>query len=128
MPYLKFEFSKEVDKQQIKDLLDFSKQKFGEIMMTGTDHIAVSIRQSQKANLCLGRTKPSEPVCIMNFDIRKGRTSEQKRTIVLTFMNYMQSNIGIKTCNQYLTFTEHSGDDFNLYEKQLSWEALQLAS
>ena len=49
MPYLKFEFSKEVDKQQIKDLLDFSKQKFGEIMMTGT----CTLRFSSPLDVCV---------------------------------------------------------------------------
>ena len=35
-------------------------------------------------------------------------------------MDYVEKNIDIKTHNQYLTFTEHRGEDFNLYEKHLT--------
>ena len=119
MPYLKFEFSKEIEKNKVTDLLEFTKNKFSEIMCTGKDHIAISVSQLSNYSLLLGRAKKDEQICLMKFEIRGGRTKAQKRAIVAVLMEYINKNIGIKTCNQYLTYTEHSGEDFNLYEKSL---------
>ncbi len=124
MPYLKFEFSVKIDEYKIEKLFDFTKKKFSEIMSTGTDHIAISITDSSNKKLFLGRVKNCENICLMNFHIRKGRSLKQKKTIVSSIMDYVEKNIDVKTYNQYLTFTEHSGEDFNLYEKHLTnWKA-----
>ena len=123
MPYLKFEFSKEIEKNKVTDLLEFTKHKFSEIMCTGKDHIAISVSQLRSYSLLLGRAKKDEQICLMNFDIRSGRTQAQKREIVSVLMDYINKNIGIKTSNQYLTYTEHPGEDFNLTEKCLgNWK------
>ena len=123
MPYLKFEFSVKIDDDKIEKLLNFTKNKFSEIMSSGTDHIAISVTDSKNKKLFLGRVNNYENVCLMNFHIRKGRSLEQKNTIVSSIMDYVEKNIDIKTHNQYLTFTEHRGEDFNLYEKSLdNWK------
>lgn len=123
MPYLKFEFSEEIEKNKITDLLEFTKNKFSEIMRTGSDHIGISVSQLRSYSLFLGRAKKNEQICLMKFDIRSGRTEAQKRAIVIVLMDYIKKNLGIKICNQYLTYTEHPGEDFNLYEKSLdNWK------
>jgi hypothetical protein len=39
-------------------------------------------------------------------------------------MDIVKNNFGIIQKNQYLTFTEHKGEDFHLVEKYLaSWES-----
>ena len=39
-------------------------------------------------------------------------------------MQIIQQNFGINPKNQYVTFTEHKGEDFHLVEKYLaSWES-----
>ena len=46
-------------------------------MQTGTDHIAISIREFEKENISLGRVNNNEYVCLMNLDIRLGRTENK---------------------------------------------------
>ena len=60
----------------------------------------------------------------MNLDIREGRTIEKRRELALKYMQIVQQNFGINPKNQYVTFTEHKGEDFHLVEKYLaSWES-----
>ena len=52
-------------------------------METGTDHIAISIRE--KSNLSLGRANKNQDICLMNLDIRSGR-KKQIEKLVKTLM------------------------------------------
>ena len=88
-------------------------------MKTGTDHIAISLRELKSDSLTLGRSNYKDSVCLMNLDLREGRTLLQKRNLVKSFMDGVDSIFGIKKKNQYITFTSHSGKDFNLIEKSL---------
>jgi 5-carboxymethyl-2-hydroxymuconate isomerase len=59
----------------------------------------------------------------MNLDIREGRTIEQRRELALRYMNIVKNNFNVETENQYITFTQHPGEDFHLVEKYLAgWE------
>ena len=65
----------------------------------------------------------SKNIPSMNVDIRAGRTKSQKRNQAILYMKGMKDILGIEEENQYLTFTEHSGEQFNLIEKNLDdWE------
>ena len=55
----------------------------------------------------------------MNLDIRTGRTNQQKRELAIKYMEGVKEILGIKLNNQYVTYTSHPGNDFNLYEKSL---------
>ena len=59
----------------------------------------------------------------MDLDIREGRTIEKRRELVLLYMDLVKKLFKIKKRNQYVTLTEHKGEDFHLVEKYLSsWE------
>ena len=58
-------------------------------------------------------------VCFMNLDVRNGRTNKQKRELAIKYMEGVKEILGINLNNQYVTFTSHPGNDFNLYEKSL---------
>tara|TARA_B100000900_G_C20030526_1_gene493785 strand:- start:223 stop:522 length:300 start_codon:yes stop_codon:yes gene_type:complete len=88
-------------------------------MKTGTGHIAVSVREFPQNSLSLGRAKKNESVCLMNLDVREGRSIEQKRELVKKYMRGVEDYFKIKIHNQYLTITSHKGADFNLFEKPL---------
>ena len=88
-------------------------------METGKDHIAISLREHSLKSLRLGRAGSSDYVCIMNLDIRKGRSYKQKRNLAISYMEIVYEVLEIKYENQYLTYTDHDGLDFNLYEKSL---------
>lgn len=96
---------------------------FSEIMDTGTEHIAISIRQYDKYDLTIGRANPEDDICLMNLDVREGRTIRQRRELALRYMNIVEKYFNVATGNQYITFTGHPGEDFHLVEKYLaSWE------
>ena len=124
MPHLQFEINQKIE-NKIKDkFANEIRDAFAEIMDTGTDHIAVSIREFDIYNLTIGRVNPENDICLMNLDIRKGRTISQRRDLALRYMNIVKNNFNVETKNQYVTFTEHPGEDFHLIEKYLSgWQA-----
>lgn len=91
--------------------------------MKSGDHIAISIREYDKYSLTIGRAGITDDICLMNLDIRVGRTIEKRRELALSYMEIVKENLGIDQKNQYITFTEHKGEDFHLIEKYLSqWE------
>ena len=119
MPHLQFDVNKELNNEQRKVFVEYVKRVFSEIMRTGVNHIAVSLREFPKFSLTLGRAELGDFVCFMNLDIRTGRTNKQKRELATKYMEGVKEILGIKLNNQYVTYTSHPGNDFNLYEKSL---------
>jgi 5-carboxymethyl-2-hydroxymuconate isomerase len=123
MPHLQFEVNKKID-INIKD--EFIKKVmsiFSKVMDTGTDHIAVSIREYDKYSLSIGRANINDDICLMNLDIREGRTIIKRRELVLLYIDLVEKLFSVDKKNQYITLTEHKGEDFHLTEKYLnSWE------
>ena len=119
MPHLQFDINKKLNSKDKKKFSQYIRDNFGKIMKTGTDHIAISLREFGKDSLSLGRVKDNEYVCFMNLDVRVGRSINQKRELVKCYVNGVNQFFGIKKENQYITFTLHNGTDFNLYEKSL---------
>ena len=120
MPHLQFEINKELEKKPKQEFKIFIEKTFSKIMQTGTDHIAITIREFEKENVSLGRVKNNDHVCLMNLDIRLGRTEKQKLELVKTFILGVEKFFEINKNNQYITFTSHQGIEFNFYEKSLS--------
>ncbi|MFA6789455.1 MAG: tautomerase [Arcobacteraceae bacterium] len=124
MPHLQFEINKKLTNEQKDTFVQQIRVAFGEIMDTTTDHIAVSLREYDKYNLTIGRADPKEDICLMNLDIREGRTIEKRRELALRYMAMVHELLAIETKNQYITFTQHNGEDFHLIEKYLaSWQS-----
>ena len=123
MPHLQFEINKKVSDDSKEEFVNEIRNAFAQIMDTGTDHIAKSIREYDKYSLTIGRAEITDDICLMNLDIRVGRTIEKRRELALSYMEIVKENLGIDQKNQYITFTEHKGEDFHLIEKYLSqWE------
>ena len=70
MPHLQFEINKKLNKKDKIKFINFIEESFSKIMQTGTDHIAISIKELEKENLSLGRAKNNNLICLMNLDIR----------------------------------------------------------
>lgn len=120
MPHLQFEINKKLEKKSKEEFIIFIEKNFSKIMQTGTDHIAITIREFEKENVSLGRVNNNDHVCLMNLDIRLGRTKKQKLELVKTFIVGVEKIFEINKNNQYVTFTNHQGIEFNFYEKSLS--------
>jgi 5-carboxymethyl-2-hydroxymuconate isomerase len=124
MPHLQFELNKKVSNESKEEFITQIRESFSTIMDTGTEHIAISIREYDKYSLTIGRANINDDICLMNLDIREGRTIEKRRELALKYMEIIKENFGINEKNQYITFTEHKGEDFHLIEKYLdSWES-----
>ena len=120
MPHLQFDINKKLEKKLKQEFIIFIENNFSEIMQTGTDHIAITIREFKKENLSLGRVNRSDHICLMNLDIRLGRNEKQKLKLVKTFIIGVEKYFGVNKNNQYVTLTNHKGNEFNFYEKSLS--------
>ena len=120
MPHLQFDINKKLEKKFKQQFIIFIEKNFSKIMETGSDHIAITIREFKKDNLSLGRVNNSDHVCLMNLDIRLGRTEKQKLELVKTFIVGVEKFFGVNKNNQYVTLTNHQGNEFNFYEKSLS--------
>ena len=119
MQHLQFDINKTLDNKQRKLFTDFVELNFSKIMNTGSSHVAISIREFPRNALKLGRSKNNDYVCLMNLDIRNGRSEDQKRKLAIIYMEGVEKILSIKKQNQYLTFTSHQGNDFNLIERSL---------
>ena len=120
MPHLQFEINKKLKKNCKQKFIAFIEESFSKIMQPGTDHIAITLRELEKENISLGRVHKNDTLCLMNLDIRSGRSKKQKIELVKTFMHGVEKYLKINKNNQYITFTNHKGIEFNFYEKSLS--------
>lgn len=124
MPHLQFEVNKELSNETKDKFVNEIRETFSKIMDTGTDHIAISLREYEKYNLTIGRANPLDDICLMNLDIREGRTIEKRRELALRYMSIVNEILEVDNRNQYITFTQHTGEDFHLVEKYLaSWQS-----
>lgn len=123
MPHLKFEINQKISNEQKDVFAQDIRKAFSSIMETGTDHIAISIIEHKQYNLSIGRANSFENICLMNLEIREGRSIEKRRELAMSFMEIIENSLEVLTKNQYITFTEHKGEDFHLIEKYLpNWQ------
>ena len=124
MPHLQFEINRNLSEAEKISFAKKVRRLFSEVMDTGTDHICISIREFDTYNLSIGRVRdPQQGIAVVNADIRKGRTLEQRRTLTLGFMDLLYETWRIPKTQMYVTLTEHKGEDFHLLEKYLSsWQ------
>ena len=98
MPHLQFDINKKLEKVK-EEFIIFIERSFSRIMQTGTDHIAITIKEFEKGNLSLGRVSNNEYVCLMNLDIRLGRTENQIE-LVKTLIIGVEKLFGVNKNNQ----------------------------
>ena len=124
MPHLQFEINRNLSDAEKYSFSEQVRQLFSQVMGTGTDHISISIREFGTHNLSIGRVKkPQQGIAVVNADIRKGRTMEQRRALTLGFIDLLHEAWNIPKENVYVTLTEHKGEDFHVLEKYLAnWQ------
>ena len=121
MPHLRFETS--VTPPDRPRFVEWVTAQFADVMETGTGHVGVSLRVCDRADLSLGRAAGDEAVVLVDADIRAGRTTEQRRTLATSIIEFMSREWGVPASNVYLVYTEHDGFDFHLEEGALaSWD------
>ncbi len=97
MPHLQFECSAAMTDAEKRAFAERVTALYAEHMDTGTDHVAVTIRERASAELALGRADPDEPCLILDADVRRGRSFEGKRSFALAVMEPMSGTYPIRT-------------------------------
>jgi len=121
MPHLQLDVNRPLTDAQRRTLADAVRTEFARIMSTGTDHIAVSIREHPTYALDLGRVcDHAAGVALVNADLREGRSLRQRRELAVTFVAILERLLSIPPSHVYITFTEHKGEDFHLNERYLA--------
>ncbi len=120
MPHLQFEFNFTPGESEKVSFAAEIKEHFATIMDTGTDHIGITLRCYGRNDLSFGRaTNTDDGIAFVNADIRGGRTSEQKRSLSLAFINQLGTSFKVPPQNVYVILTEHSGEHFQLHDRVL---------
>ena len=87
MPHLHFAINRHIPDATKVTLAQRVRQLFAEVMYTGTDHISISIHECGTHDLSLGRVQePEKGIALVDADLRKGRTLDQRRTLALGFI------------------------------------------
>jgi phenylpyruvate tautomerase PptA (4-oxalocrotonate tautomerase family) len=124
MPHLQFEVSEPLADDAVDAFVDRVTALFAEHMDTGTGHVAVTVRDDSR--VALGRAGESEPVAVLDADIRAGRTTDQRRALATDSIAALDDRFGVPPANCYVVYTEHPGEDFHLDEGPLnSWDAAE---
>src|SRR5512137_33137 len=125
MPHLQFEMNFPATKEEKARFASAAIRHFSEIMDTGTDHIAVTLRCFGPEDLTFGRAAPSGGrTAFLNADVRLGRTKDQKRRLALAYIDELSRTWGVAREAVYVIFTEHDGENFQLSDRVLpSWSA-----
>jgi phenylpyruvate tautomerase PptA (4-oxalocrotonate tautomerase family) len=125
MPHLQFEVNFSPTSEEKRRFAAAVVRRFSEIMDTGTDHIAVTLRCFAPEDLTFGRAAPSGGrTAFVNADIRLGRTRDQKRRLALAYIDELAATFGVAREAVYVILTEHDGEHFQLSDRVLpSWSA-----
>lgn len=125
MPHLQFELNFAATPEEKQRFSSAAIRHFSEIMDTGTDHIAVTLRFYRPEELTFGRAAPSGGrTAFVNADIRLGRTREQKRRLALAYIDEIARTWSVAREAVYVILTEHDGEHFQLSDRVLpSWSA-----
>jgi len=125
VPHLQFEVNFPVSREEKTRFAASVIRHFSEIMDTGTDHIAVTLRTFAPEDLTFGRAAPTGGrTAFVNADIRLGRTKDQKRLLALAYIDEIARTWGVAREAVYVILTEHDGENFQLSDRVLpSWSA-----
>ncbi|HUK66453.1 MAG TPA: tautomerase family protein [Anaeromyxobacteraceae bacterium] len=120
MPHLQFDLNFAPSPEQKGRFAQAVLRGFAEIMDTGTDPIAMTLRTCPREDLLFGRSRDGRAV-ILNADVRYGRSTEQKRRVALKIMEEVERFFGLPRRNVYVVLTEHEGESFQLSDEVPTW-------
>lgn len=121
-PHLQLETNQALTDDGRARFVDWMTERYAETMETGTGHVAVTVRELDRPSLALGRAPAGEPVGLLNADVRRGRSYEQRRAFAEAVIDRMGEWLDVPREHCYVVYTEHPGEDFVLAEGPLgSW-------
>ncbi len=125
MPHLQFEMNFTPPTEAKRRFAQAVVRHFAEVMDTGTDHVAVTLRCFGPDDLLFGRAQASGGrTMFVNADIRLGRTRDQKRRLALATIDEAARSFDLAREAIYVVYTEHDGEHFQLSDRVLpSWSS-----
>lgn len=121
MPHLQFELNFTPSDEEKQRFAAAAVARFAEVMDTGTDHIAVTLRCLGEHDLVFRRARGGR-IAFLNADLRNGRTADQKRRLALALISDLGTILGVAPESAYVIYTEHDGENFQLHDRVLpSW-------
>lgn len=108
MPLLQFDTTLSLSDAEKTALADRVTELYASEMETTRGHVAVTIRERDKADLHLGRAVEG-PLLFLDAEIRRGRPFERKRAFALATMEYVRDGFDVPDENVKIVFTEHPG-------------------
>jgi len=122
MPHLHFELNFAPSREEKTLFTKAVVQGFAQIMDTGTDHVAVTLRSCEPEDLAFGRAQGDGRAVVVDADIRYGRSTDQKRRLALRVMEEVERSFRVPQRSVYVVYTEHDGASFQLSDRVLpSW-------
>ncbi|WP_255171543.1 tautomerase [Natrononativus amylolyticus] len=117
MPLLQFDTTVELTGQTKREFAEAVRERYGEIMQTGTGHVAITVRPREPSELSLGREVDDDRLLFLDADIREGRPFEVKREFVLAVMDLAADEFGVPKPNMKAVVTEHRGAQMMGYDR-----------
>jgi phenylpyruvate tautomerase PptA (4-oxalocrotonate tautomerase family) len=111
MPLLEFDCSAAMTADENQRFSGRITELYADHMETGTDHIAVVLRERSELELDIGRADSAEPCLVLDAEIRQGREFEAKRAFALAVMELADEIWEIPDPNMKVVFTEHAGEN-----------------
>lgn len=108
MPLLQFDTTLSLSDDEKTSFAERVTELYATEMATTAGHVAVTIRDRDRADLHLGRAV-EEPLLFLDAEIRRGRSFERKRAFALATMEHAAA-FGVPDENMKVVFTEHPGE------------------
>lgn len=116
VPQLQFDITGPLDATDRRAFAEEVAALYADRMATQTDHVAVSIRERDPADLWLGREVEGR-LLFLNADVRRGRDQSRRREFALAIMDAARDRWGVPAPNMKVVFTEHAGEDMMGYDR-----------
>jgi hypothetical protein len=109
MPYLTLDTTCELTPDQRRACTAALTERYAAEMATGTDHVAVAVREHPPEAMSLGRAVDG-PIAVLDADVRRGRSFERRRSFALAAIDWLAEEWSVPRPNLKVAFTEHDGD------------------
>ncbi|MFB6079244.1 MAG: tautomerase [Halarchaeum sp.] len=116
MPLLQFDTTLTLDDAERGSFAAFVRETYAERMHTGTDHVAVVVREHDQSALSIGRGVDGD-LLFLDAEVRRGRADGTKRAFALAVMERVREEFGVPTPNLKVVFTEHDGPSMMGYDR-----------
>jgi phenylpyruvate tautomerase PptA (4-oxalocrotonate tautomerase family) len=113
MPYLHLDLPLSVDAADRTRIAGRLARLYAEVMQTSPQRPTVGFRElGEHGVLRLGADGEVEPVLLVQCDIRRGRSAEQRERLGAAIAALLDEELSWPPSRTIVEFTQHSGDEF----------------